>query len=268
MILGADRINGHKFAWLVVVAVLALATLTACGTLRLPGQHKTFQNDGGLRITLSLACLPSQVRCDMQRLSTQTRDILQQRATEGLGVADAVVRLDGNTTIIVELPAYTDEAQALAVLGTPGELDIIDTGVSPVSVGTDVSAKLCTDTCTPGQYKIVFTGAQIDPSSCNATLDRQSQQPTVTFAFVQSYRQQFAEYTRQHIGQYLTIALDGKVVESATIQSEIAGQAQITGLASMHDAQLLVTTLKYHALPLAVTVTQTEQAIPSSTSSQ
>lgn len=264
---GADSISRRTFAWLVVMAVLALAALTACGPLRLPGTHKTFQNDGGLRLTFSLACPPSQAGCDIQRLSPQTRDILQQRAVNGLGVADAVARLDGNTTIIVELPDYTDDAQALAVLGARGELDIIDTPGTPIPTGTDVSTKLCTTACTPGQYTIVFTGAQLDPNALSATPDPQMNTPIVTFAFAQPYRQQFAEYTRQHIGQYLTIALDGNVIECATIQSEIAGQGEITGLASMHDAQALVTKLKYHALPLAVTVTQTERAIPSSTSS-
>lgn len=260
----AYGINRQRFAWLVVASVLMFAALTACGQLSLPGQPKTFLRDGSLRITFSLACLPSQTGCDIQRLAAQTRDILQQRAINGLGVADAVARLDGNSRIVVELPAYNQETRALAVLGQRGEVNFIETSGTPLMVATDVSTKLCTSACTPGQYAIVFTGAQLDPNALSATRDQQSQQPTVTFAFAQPYRQQFADYTRQHIGQYLTIALDDKVIESATIQSEIDGQGQITGLASMDDAQALVTDLRYHALPLAVTVTESVSAIPSS----
>jgi preprotein translocase subunit SecD len=265
MRIGAHRIRGRKIVWLVVATMLALTTLTACGAQQFLGQHKTLQHDGGIQITFSLACLPSQPRCDMQRLAAQTRDILQQRAVNGLGVADAVVRLDGNSRIIVELPTLTDDTRALIVLAQRAELDFIDTAGSPLQIATDVSTKLCTDACTPGQYKILFTGVQLDPNAISATLDPQSQQPVITFAFAQPYQQQFAEYTRQHIGQYLTLALDGKVIESATIQSEIAGQGQITGLANMHDTQALVAQLKYHPLPLAVTATHVELVTPPST---
>ncbi|MGZ3599560.1 MAG: SecDF P1 head subdomain-containing protein [Ktedonobacterales bacterium] len=261
----AHGIQGQRAAWLIAAAVLVLTALAACGPQQLLGKQKTLQHDGGIQITFSLACPSLQAGCDIQRLSAQTRDILQQRAVNGLGVADAVTRLDGNTAIVVELPAYTDNARALAVLGQRGEVDFIDSSGSPIQIADDVSTKLCTDACTPGQYKILFTGAQLDPNAISATLDPQSQQPTVTFAFAQPYQQQFAEYTRQHIGQYLTIALDGKVIESATIQSEIDSQGQITGLANMDTAQALVTNIKYHALPLAVTATHVELVTPPTT---
>jgi preprotein translocase subunit SecD len=44
------------------------------------------------------------------------------------------------------------------------------------------------------------------------------------------------------------------VIESATIQSEIDGEAESTGMASLSDAQALATTLKSGPLPLSVAV--------------
>ncbi len=263
----AHGINGRRFAWTVAATVLVLAVLTACSAVRLPGQKQTLQHDGGLRVTLALSCPASQPACDMQTLSTQTRDILQRRAVEGLGVASAVTKLDGDTHIVVELPAYTNEAQARAILGSRGEVEILDSGATPIPVGVDVATQMCASACAPGQYKILFTGAQFDPNALSAGLDQQTQHPVVTFGFAHQYQQQFADYTRQHIGQYLTIALDGSVIESATIQSEIDGTAQITGLASLADAQALVTKLKYQALPLAVTVSNVERVSPTPTTS-
>lgn len=264
---GAHGISGKRQTWRVVaaamVAVAVIVMLAGCGSVRLPGQHLTLQRDGGIRMTLSLACPASQAGCDISRLAPQTRAILQQRAVQGLGVADAVTQLNGDTAIVVELPGYTNGTQANAVLGARGEVDVIDTGGMPLSTGTDVSAQLCVTTCTVGQYKLVFTGAQLDRNALSASLDRQSNQPVVIFAFTGPYKQQFGDYTRQHIGQYLTIAVDGIVVESATIQSEIDGTGQITGLKNMDEAQALVTKLKYQALPLAVTVTESVVAIPS-----
>lgn len=186
---------------------------------------------------------------------------------EGLGVADAVTRLDGDTHIVIELPSYANDAQARAILGSRGEVDILDTGATSVPVGANVSTQICAATCAPGQYKIAFTGAQFDPNSLAATLDRQSQQPIVAFAFAHQYQQQFADYTRQHIGQYLTITVDGAVIESAAIQSEIDSQGQIAGLKSLGEAQALVTKLKYQALPLAVAVSNVERILPAPSSS-
>lgn len=264
----AHETNGRRVAWTVVATVLVLAALTACGAVRLPGQTQTLQRAGGLRVMLSLSCPVSHPACDIQTLSTSTRDILQRRAVQGLGVVDAVTRLDGDTSIVIELPAYTNEAQARAILGSRGEVDILDTGATSVPVGTNVSAQLCAATCAPGQYKIVFTGDQFDPTAFAATLDQQSQQPVVTFAFARQYQQQFADYTRQHIGQYLTIALDGSVIECATIQSEIDGTGQITDLKSLDEARALVIKLKYQALPLAVTVSNVERVPPTPTTAQ
>ncbi|HEX6122023.1 MAG TPA: hypothetical protein VFY89_02630, partial [Ktedonobacterales bacterium] len=53
---------------------------------------------------------------------------------------------------------------------------------------------------------------------------------------------------------FLTITLDGVVIESATIQSEIDGPGEITGFASLAQAQNLATLIRVGPLPLAVRV--------------
>ncbi|MGH2516905.1 MAG: SecDF P1 head subdomain-containing protein, partial [Ktedonobacterales bacterium] len=59
--------------------------------------------------------------------------------------------------------------------------------------------------------------------------------------------------TVQHIGAYLTIALDNIVVESATLQSAIDGTAQITGFTSTAQARQLAAALKYGPLSIPFT---------------
>jgi len=56
------------------------------------------------------------------------------------------------------------------------------------------------------------------------------------------------------IGQYLTIALDDTVIESATIQSEIDNQAEVIGIASLTAAQNLAAWMRYGPLPVALQV--------------
>jgi preprotein translocase subunit SecD len=60
----------------------------------------------------------------------------------------------------------------------------------------------------------------------------------------------------------LTIALDGQVIESATIQSEIDGQGQITGLGSLDAAHTLAAQLKSGPLPLQLTEVSAELVTP------
>lgn len=246
-----------------------MTLLTACGQVHvpvhLPGGQQTLDSDGGLRLKLSLSCPVAQAGCDIPGLSVQTRAILKQRAVDGLGVAAAATHFDGATGIEVDLPGYTNEAQARAVLGARGEVDVVDLIDHPgvfLPVGKDISTQMCNTHCTSDQYAIVFTGAQIASETLSAVIDEQTSQPVVRFAFARQYQQQFADYTLQHIGQYLTIVLDGIVIESATIQSEIQSEGQITGLPTLENAQALVTKLKYRALPLEVTSTSVERVSP------
>ena len=79
----------------------------------------------------------------------------------------------------------------------------------------------------------------------------------------QGRQQDFANYTRDNVSKYLTIVLDGKVIESAAIQSEIDGQGQITGgNITMADAQQFASYLKYGALPLPLVVESEQQLAP------
>ncbi|HEX8730100.1 MAG TPA: protein translocase subunit SecD [Ktedonobacterales bacterium] len=128
-------------------------------------------------------------------------------------------------------------------------MEIIDTKGTPLQVGTTV---------TEGQYPVVFTGAQLSPSSIQATLN-QNNQPIVTFEFQGNARSKFATYTRDNQGGYLTVTIDNQVIESASIQSEIDGQGEITGIGSITAAQDLASQLKYGALPLPLAVVSEQQ---------
>ncbi|HEU0026480.1 MAG TPA: protein translocase subunit SecD [Ktedonobacterales bacterium] len=204
---------------------------------------------GGVEIQLQAHCPPDQPKCDINALLPNTVNTVQSRVTGGLGVNDALVQTLDNNRILIQLPNQKDPEQAKAVLGKTGLMQIIDTQGTPLAVGTTVE---------PGQYKVLFTGAQLDPNSINAQLD-QTNQPIVTFQFKGDARAAFAAYTRDHVGQYLTTVVDGQVINSASIQSEIDGQGEINGMGTIQAAQELATQLKYGSLPLPLTVTEVRQ---------
>lgn len=243
----------------LILAVLALAGLVACGA----PQH-TLTKDGGSRLTLQASCLSEKPGCIVGNWLDATRQVLARRLGDGLDIADAVVRVDGADQIVVELPGVTNDAQVVSTLTEHGGVAILDTGPTPVAVGTDVTGETCTAACAAGQLHIVFTGDQMDPSSIKAELDPQSNQPIITFAFAGTAKADFARYTASHIGQYLTIAANDRVVESAVINSQIDGLGQVSGgNMTVSEAQHLAVLMKSPALPLHLTVLTNEVLQPS-----
>lgn len=201
--------------------------------------HATLTHTSGLRVIVRLDCPAGQDCGAFSSQLAQTTAALAARAQRGLGVRDAsATALKGNE-VQIDLPGYTNQQLAESVLTTQGMAQFIDTNGTPLQVGATVGAH---------QYPVLFTGAQIDPSSVQATLD-QNNSPIVVFAFQGAARSQFATYTREHVGSYLTITVDGVVIESATIQSEIDGQGEIIGSKSMAAAQALAAELKSPPLP-------------------
>jgi len=207
---------------------------------------------GGVQFVFEASCPQAHPKCDIPSVMPQVVDNINRRIAQGLAVSEASVRASGDK-VLVELPGFTDAAQASALLGQTGEMNIIDTGTSPLNVGTTV---------TPGQYPVRFTGSQLDTNQISAGLDSQNGKPIVTFAFTGKAKTDFATYTAKNVGNYLTITLDNRVIESATIQSEIDGNGQITGIGNITDAQNLAALLKYGALPLPLKVVSSQEIAP------
>jgi preprotein translocase subunit SecD len=100
----------------------------------------------------------------------------------------------------------------------------------------------------------------------SAGRDSNTQQPVITFQFKGDAQKRFADYTAANIGNYLTITLDGKVIESAVIQSQITGPGQISGNMTVTQANNLAAQLASGELPLMVTLLNVEQVPPTASS--
>ena len=217
---------------------------------------------GGIQFVLEASCPPDQPKCDIAAAMPSVQKSIENRINGGLALTDAIVTQEGSNRLVVQLPGLTDDTQARQLLGKTGQMLIIDTGSQSLPVGTDVTGLTCTDTCTSGQYKIQFKGSDLDTNSVSAGLDPNTQQPVVTFQFKGDAQKRFADYTAANIGNYLTITLDNKVIESATIQSQITGPGQISGSMTVAQANDLATLLKYGALPLPLTIVSEQQLAP------
>lgn len=132
---------------------------------------------------------------------------------------------------------------------TPGATTTALPGNQPASGGTS------TGNTSTGQgqiYQTVITGNDIAKAS--PAFDQTTNQPIVTFTLKGEGKSKFGQYTTNHVGQYLSVVLDKKVINSAVIQSPITqGTGQIDGL-SQPEAQSLALQLRYGALPIAMKV--------------
>ncbi len=198
---------------------------------------------------------PSQ-HYDNQTLSNEmpaVRDNIEQRVNGGLGVSEPNIRIvtsNGVPSISVELPGFTgNQTDAVNSLLKTGLLEFWNTGSSPVALGS---------TFNPAQYtaynpgnKPEFTGADLDPNQVYVGQD-QAGRPQINFEMKGNAIGSFGTFTGKNVGQYLTITLDKKVIESAVIQNAITGQGTIQGSFTTQSAQSVVTVLKYGSLPISL----------------
>jgi preprotein translocase subunit SecD len=269
--MGPKRISiiASSVAAFVVVALIAILVHGAqgLGSASRPGTgtESPFQQQwsqrGGIQFLLTVATGP-----DSQAMSADVLTIKRRLATL-VSQSDTQVYVHHlangrpSNIIVVEVAGHTtDEASIASLLATTGQLDIIDTGSTPLDTGADVTGQTCATSCAPGQYKVVFTGGELDPNSISATLDPSSNLPVIQLAFQRAAQSAFAAYTQGNIGNYLTITLDNKVIESATIQSQISGPFEISGITTLAQAQDLATLLKYGPLSAPV-IASTHQII-------
>jgi preprotein translocase subunit SecD len=82
---------------------------------------------------------------------------------------------------------------------------------------------------------------------------------SVDFTLKDTATKMFGEYTAKHIGDYLAIVLDNKVISTPTINSAITeGKGQISGNFTQQSANDLMIQLKYGSLPIPFKVVQSQ----------
>ncbi len=232
------------------------------GNTPTPSAQDVFAQEGGVEITAELTCLDSAPHCDPGAAQGQVVSILTQRLSYGLNVHELVVRPQGATGIVIDIPGSAQTAaQALPMLDVGG-FAVLDTGGTQLDPGTSVSGQTCASGCTAGQYPVAFTGADLDMASVQVAADRQTGQPVILFAFAGQAQARFAQFTQARIGQYLTIAIDNRVVESAVIQSAIDGATEVTGVGTAQEAYTLAAYMKSGALPAALKVVSQRTVAP------
>ncbi len=175
-------------------------------------------------------------------------DVLRARL-DATGVAGSTVSTLGNGSISVDVAVPADDAsvadQIRVLLATTGRLDVVPLGGDSVEAGA---------TLPPDRFPVLFSGDQV----ADATLgSNQTGQRTIDLTLSPGGASLFADYTRQHVGEFFAIVLDGTVITAPLISGEIPdGRVQISGAGEggwpVEEAQRIVAILRSGALAFPI----------------
>lgn len=188
------------------------------------------------------------------------RDTIERRINI-FGVSEPLIQTEtggffseAENRLTVELPGITDVNEALKAIGK--------TPVLEFSLFTTSSAyKDGTVTVTQSLAPTGLSGALLKKSYLQ--FDQVSGAPSIVVEFNEQGKELLGKVTRENLQKPMAIVLDGTVLSSPTIQSEITdGTAQITGQFTRQEARELVQNLNFGALPVPVTLLETQSIGP------
>ncbi|NPA89984.1 MAG: protein translocase subunit SecD [Chloroflexi bacterium] len=226
---------------------------------------------GGIRVLLE-ADVPPGEKIDSQAMEA-VRTIIENRVN-GLGVSEAVVQIQGDRRIIVEIPGIENPEDAIAAIKSTGLLEFIEVPPDhPVRPGqyvrtTEGDPKPRADIpedALPGPdayvYKTIMTGKYL--RTARVVFDPTTGAPQVEFELNNEGAKIFKDYTSKHVGDVLAIVLDKQVISAPVIKSVIPnGRGVITGDFTVEEAKALAVQLRYGALPIPMRVVAVDQIGP------
>lgn len=251
--------------------------------------HLGLDLQGGSQVVLQAQAQPGVDPAVAKSNVQAARDVVEERVA-GSGVSEPLVQTQGNDRILVELPGVKNPDDVVKTLRETGYLEWVDSGSTPLPTGVLVTTDKgppnadqvrayqtgTTGTLTSTQtisgtnpvtstagfvtynngqvFNDVITGVDIDGTKVTATVDPQKGTPEVQFTLKGDGPRKLQEYTQTHVGQYMPIILDKKVVSSPVIQSAIPNGSGVITTQSSSEAQSLAIQLRYGALPVGLDV--------------
>lgn len=193
----------------------------------------------------------SAVTSDKEGALSSLREVIERRVNL-FGVAEPLVQIEKSSAVagaqedrlLVELPGVTDVKAAVDAIGATPVLEFKLLGFSEEGTGTTTY----TDTGLTGRYlesaELQFaqgTGGQVGSA------------PVIVLHFNDEGAALFEQITTDHVGETLSIFLDGVAISEPTIQEPIAGgDATITGTFTALEAKETVRDLNFGALPVPI----------------
>ena len=215
--------------------------------------------------------LLAQIRSDAVKQNITT---LHNRVNE-LGTAEPVIQQAGTDRIVVQLPGMTDTAKAKDIIGRTATLEVrmVSTDMAQLAQAQNGNIpdgyELLSDN--EGHQYLVSKQVELTGDNINqaqGSLDQQTNQPIVSLALDSSGASTFADLTTANKGKIMAMVLidQGKaeVVTAPRINEPItAGHVQITGMASLAEANDVALLLRAGSLAAPMKIIEERTIGPS-----
>ena len=201
---------------------------------------------------------------DVAGAMASLRDTIERRVNL-FGVSEPIVQTERGGTLagapeerlIVELPGITDTQQAIALIGqTPVlEFRLLKKDVEPPGTGAPIQNinEFFEVPAVTGKH---LTSSKIE---FNQGVGGIANEPVVALNFNSEGGKIFADLTRDNVGRYFGIFLDGVPISIPVIREAIpGGTAIISGNFTAEGARELARNLNYGALPVPIELISTQ----------
>jgi protein-export membrane protein SecD len=212
---------------------------------------------------------------DIAASMSSLRDVVERRVNT-LGVSEPLVQTQvggalasgvGAYKLIVELPGVTDADQAAQEIGKTPVLEFrLATAAEVNAFQASTTIQNESTTTQAAAYVALFkdtglTGRMV--SRASVQFNQTTNAPQIGLNFTTDGAKLFASITRDNIGNYIGIFLDGVLQSAPVVQAEITGgQAQITGTFTLLEVQTQVRNLNFGALPVPISLIGTQTIGP------
>ncbi len=171
--------------------------------------------------------------------------------------ARTTFRVEGNNQIVAVGPASEVTPEMLDQAMAIGLLELVGVGAEPVMEGTQVATDFDYPYFAPVEgtrWHTVLTNAEF--ASVSVVPISEAQQYEITFTLTPGGRETLAEFTASHIGQYLCVVLDKRVLSCPIVRNAITGgQGVIQGAFTREQAESLAVNLRVRGpLPIPLEV--------------
>jgi preprotein translocase subunit SecD len=206
------------------------------------------------------------------RAVAQAIETIRNRVDK-LGVSEPVIQEHGlgDYQILVQLPGIDDSGRVKEIMQSTAMLEIRQAMNNGATFKDEAAALAAVNGVLP-ENSVLMHGKNIGASGEDAVyiisrvsavaghdlrearVGRNSQtgQPEVNFFLTAEGGRRFANFTSQHVGDYLAVVLDNKVMEVAVIKSEIGDSGVIEGRFTDQQAKDLALILNSGALPAGI----------------
>jgi len=229
----------------------------------------------GAENTFSLSMKPSVLADLKNRAVLQAIETIRNRVDK-LGISEPVIQEHGlgQYQILVQLPGVDDPARVKEIMQSTAMLEIREA----LNNGQPYSSEEAALAANSGQIPpnaVLLHGRSIGSSGNDsgdvvylisrvsavaghdlreARVGRssQTQLPEVEFFLTVEGGKRFSDFTGSHVGNYLAVVLDGKVMEVAVIKGQIGDNGVIEGRFTDQQAKDLALILNSGALPASI----------------